>query len=424
MQDPVRMQGLPGERERLRSALLTDHDGILTSTRRRLARLAQARGVDPSSIDDVVQETLLEAWSHLERLHAPAGFQPWIDEICRNICRRAARRREMDLLRHIPNCSENAEQEEAGTLLERVPTAPDPDPFEALSHQDLVVLLDHALGMVSSDTRQMIELCYLLELPHATVAERLGITTGTLDVRLHRVRRQLRQLLHGPLRVEAEAVGLTLDSALVEGWQATRLWCPLCARHRLEGCFLRPEAQSGPNLHLRCPQCWRIYRQDTVHSMGLVSLTGLHSFRPAWKRVMQGLAERLVPALPQGHHPCLRCGKPALVRVEGHDTVPSNAGNSPSNPYPFWLSVRCMHCGTEMGTNGTVPSIDQIVYWSHPRIRHFLQHSPRWRSMPAKMVEYAGQPALHFQISDLESNNHLTVLAHRHTLLILSISQQ
>jgi RNA polymerase sigma factor (sigma-70 family) len=418
------MQGLPGERERLRSALLTDQDGILTATRRRLARLAQARGIELSSIDDVVQETLLEAWSHLERLHSPAGFQPWIDEICRNICRRAVRRRKMDLLRHIPQCSENAEQEDTGDLLESFPSATDTDPFEAFSRQDLVVLLDRALSMVSPATRQMIEMCYLLELPHTTVAERLGITNGALDVRLHRVRRQLLQIFHGPLRTEAEALGLTLDSALAEGWQATRLWCPLCTRHRLEGCFLRPEAQNGPNLHLRCPQCSRIYRQDTVHSMGLVNLTGLHSFRPAWKRAMQGIAERLIQALPQGHYPCLGCGKPALLRVEGHDTAAVDAGGSPTNPYPFWFHVRCIHCGTEIGARGDVPSIDQLVYWSHPRTRQFLQHSPHWRSMPGKAVEYAGQPALHFQISDLESSNHLTVLAHRHTLLILSISSQ
>lgn len=50
----------PGEWQRLRSALLTDQDGVVTETRRRLARLARARGVEPHAIEDVVQETLLE----------------------------------------------------------------------------------------------------------------------------------------------------------------------------------------------------------------------------------------------------------------------------------------------------------------------------------------------------------------------------
>ena len=79
------------ERERLRSALLADQDGILTSNRKRLARIAHARGIVPDAVDDVVQETLAEAWRTLDRLHSPIGFSFGLDEICRNICRRVAR---------------------------------------------------------------------------------------------------------------------------------------------------------------------------------------------------------------------------------------------------------------------------------------------------------------------------------------------
>ncbi len=98
----LEQQGLPGELQRLKLALLTDQNGMLTETRLRLARIAQARGVDTNAIDDVVQETLLEAWSHLGRLSSPAGFHAWIDEICRNVCRRYARSRQANLLRYVP----------------------------------------------------------------------------------------------------------------------------------------------------------------------------------------------------------------------------------------------------------------------------------------------------------------------------------
>src|SRR2546421_3576865 len=90
------------ELQRLRERLLTNQDGLLTQTRTRLLRLAQARGVAPDALDDIVQETLFEAWNHLDRLYAPLGFAAWIDEICRNICRRFARRRAFDLLRYTP----------------------------------------------------------------------------------------------------------------------------------------------------------------------------------------------------------------------------------------------------------------------------------------------------------------------------------
>src|SRR5437764_884817 len=112
---------------------------------------------------------------------------------------------------------------------------------------------------------------------------------------LQRGRRDLRQILSGPLRNEAEAFGFALDEALAEGWQETRLWCPLCARCRLQGCFVTfeggEEGQKGPNLHLRCPDCSRRYGQDTIRSMGLVSLAGLRSFTPACKRTMQVLTD-------------------------------------------------------------------------------------------------------------------------------------
>ena len=45
-------------------------------------------------------------------------------------------------------------------------------------------------------------MCHLLELPQSEVAERLGISVGALQARLHRARRQLLQVLHGPLYQE------------------------------------------------------------------------------------------------------------------------------------------------------------------------------------------------------------------------------
>ncbi len=426
--EPPVQQCLPGERQWLRSALLADQDGILTATRLRLARIARARGVEPHTIDDVVQETLLEAWSHLDRLHSPAGFHFWVDEICRNICRRAAHRRELDMLRHVPllQPSDGEGFAEADLLAADVP-----DPLEELSRQDLVLLLDRALGVLSPATRQIVEMCYLLELPRSEVAARLSLSSSALDVRLHRARRDLRHMLHGPLRQDAEALGLVLDEALAEGWQQTRLWCPLCAHHRLEGLFLAREAEDGPNLHLRCPDCSQRYQQDTVHSMGLVNLSGLHSFRPAWKRTMQGLSDRVIQALLQDQHPCLYCGKSASIQVKSRNTetdsyrscqdVPLYPNSYEMNPSPFWVSLHCTHCG-QRDASGDVPSVDQLVYWSHPLTRQFLQQYPHWSSEPGKPVEYAGEPAIHFQIADVESSNHLTVLAHRQTLRVMTVS--
>jgi RNA polymerase sigma factor (sigma-70 family) len=411
------------ELQRLKEALLSDKGGQLSAICSRLARIAQARGVAPDAIDDVVQETLLEAWNHLHRLYAPEGFQAWIEEICRNVCRRYAHRHTVELLRSAPlswpdSALVHEHDREEINLLAALPADHMSDPLEELCRQDMVLLLDRALGLLPPQTRQLVEMCHLLELPHPEVAACLSISTGTLETRLHRARRQLRQLLSGPLHNEAEAFGLALDQEIAEGWRETRLWCPLCARHRLQGCFMRPEASQGPNLHLRCPDCSQRYKQDTMHSMGLVSLAGLSSFRPAWKRAMQGMSDLMLQALAQGQYPCLCCGKPASIQVTYRGTETSSS----LTPYPFWTHWHCEHCGESMDSNGDIPSVDQLVYWSHPHTRQFIQQHPRWSSEPGTLLDYNGQQAIRFHIADVESADHLTVLAHRQTLQVLTLS--
>lgn len=413
------------ELQHLKDALLSDTDGQLTATCRRLVRIAQARGVAPGVVDDVVQETLLEAWRHMDRLYAPQGFQAWIDEVCRNVCRRYAQRQTVELLRSAPVTGlapafEYDERDAGETdLLAALPAGETSDPLEELCRQDMTALLDRALGLLPGPARQLVEMCHLLELPHVEVAAQLGISTGTLETRLHRARRQLRQLLSGPLRGEAEAFGLALDEGIAEGWHETRLWCPLCARHHLQGCFVEHADAVGPNLHLRCPDCSQRYQQDTIHTMGLVSLAGLHSFRPAWKRAMQGMSDLMLSALSTGQHSCLFCGKPASVQVIGRHT---EASSSSPHPYAFCIHWHCNSCGEHVGSDGDIPSVDQLVYWSHPDTRRFIQQHLRWRSEPATPLEHNGQQALRFQLADVESAESATIVAHRQTLQVLALS--
>jgi RNA polymerase sigma-70 factor (ECF subfamily) len=413
---------LPGEREWLRSALLTDQDGVLTATRRRLVGIARARGMEQQVIDDVIQETLLEAWSHLDRLHSPAGFHPWIDEICRNICRRVNRTRQQDALHYAQAqhgtdaLDELAGRENEDALLD-LPAPARSDPFEELNQQDLTSLLDRAIKVLPPVSRQAVELSYLIDLPRAEVAARLRLSQGALDTRLHRARAQLRQALNGPLRAEAEAYGLALDEIPTERWQATRMWCPLCARRRLEGYFVRVDGADGPNLHLRCPDCSLRNGRDTAHSMGLVSLARMRSFRPAWKRVMQGLSERVIQAVAGETHPCLSCGRPAQFTVQ---TAGTDIATSLGAPRP-WVHMACRYCGVDLGPDTCLPSVDQLVCWSDPRSRQFLLRHPRCMSNLGSEVERDGADALTFRLSDLDGADQLTVVARRETLRVLLV---
>lgn len=417
-------QNADDRRQQLMAALMTNQDGMLTATRQRLIRLAQLRGVAPDAIEDVVQETLFQAWKHLDRLHTPEGFSAWIDEICRNICRRSARQHQTDYLRFVPFWSSHTPAEEefgdSENVISAIATIADPhalDGLDALSRQDVITLLDRALGMLSDNGRAAVEACDLLELPHREAAARLGLSVSALETRLHRAHRSLRQLVNGPLRAEAESLGLILEPVAMAEWQETRLWCSICGRRRLYGMFLPTQPEGNQNLHLRCPDCAQRYGLDTVHSMGLVPLNGLHSFRPAWKRTMQELTTLLTSALACDGHPCPRCGTQAFIEVvDSNDAITSS-----SHPYQFSIRWQCHHCGERVYSAGELPSVSEIVCWSHPQTRQFILQYPQLLQMPARQVEYAGQPAICVQISDTTSATSITVLAHRQTLNILMI---
>ncbi|HEY7347602.1 MAG TPA: sigma-70 family RNA polymerase sigma factor [Ktedonobacterales bacterium] len=410
----------------------------LRTARPRLHRLAQLRGVAPDAIEDVVQETLLEAWKHLDRLHTPEGFHAWLDEICRNICRRYARKEWRDQQRRFAplaldqnDAGESGETEAA--FLMNIPDTHAPDPLEALSRQDMALLLDRALGLLSGSAREVVELCYLLELPQREVAGRLGLSISALEARLHRARQQLRQAVNGPLRQDAEALGLTLDEESAGGWRETRLWCTLCGRRRLAGMFL-PQPDGGTNLHMRCPDCERLnglcdVDNNNVHSKGLVQLEGLHSFRPAWKRTMQTMTRRLTQALLSGKRLCPHCGTPASLQLLDKSQAAGIAGGAAlpdglsRHPYQFWVWWKCPQCSSGPNDDIGVFAASDLVYWSDARTQQFMLDHPHWGSEPELLVEYAGQPAIRFQIADFTSAARLTVLAHRQTLAVLAVFQ-
>jgi RNA polymerase sigma-70 factor (ECF subfamily) len=413
-----------------------DIESWLATARPRLHRLARLRGVAADAIEDVVQETLLEAWKHQDRLHTPEGFHLWLDEICRNICRRYAHKQMREQQHLLPlrvsSQDEDGADEAAADLLQRIPDADAPDPLEALSRQEMLLLVDRAIGSLSGSAREVVELCYLLELPQREAAARLGFSISALEARLHRARQQLRQALNGPLRAEAEALGLALDAESAGGWRETRLWCTLCGRRRLMGLFVPQESDGGMNLHMRCPDCEERYGlsdvdSSHVHSKGLIQLAGVQSFRPAWKRTMQSMTSRFMQALRVREGCCPYCGGQATLQLidkseatraaEGLALPPSLT----QHPYQFWVWWRCFRCGYSSHADMGLFAASDLVYWSHAATQHFMGEHPRWVSEPELLVEYAGQPAIRFQMADMTSAARLTVLAHRQTLDVLAI---
>jgi RNA polymerase sigma-70 factor (ECF subfamily) len=158
---------------------------------------------------DLVQETLLRAHQHREQFHGSSEGERirWLQRILQRVARdrfaeESAQKRDFrregsldDLLA------------KSSARLEEILASQAAAPGEDLEEQEILVRLFQAIGSLPDDQQDAVVLRYLLELPVAEIAERLG-------------------------RSERAVAGL-----LFRGLSALRDW-----RHYLTGCVEKEEA--------------------------------------------------------------------------------------------------------------------------------------------------------------------------------------
>lgn len=381
------------------------------AARPRLLRLAQMSGIGPDEVEDVVQETYLEAWRHQEKLREPERFAAWLDGICRNICKRFIRT--TSAMPWMSGLSMNEGETRAQAV-----DLPDPfaiDPVEELEHQDLQILLDHALEHLPTSTRKVIELCYLVELPQREVAERLGMSLGALELKLHRARQKLHQVLHGELRDEAQALGLLRDCDESMGWQETPQWCWGCGKQRLRAIF-ESEADGLILFRLRCPDCSPLYGDDLVSTDQLrragvlrsfQRIAALRSFRPTFKHFLR--ASSYFSHMLFEQRRCTICHANVHITIIDRDALEHVHPGSHAWPQSIYLQVTCPNCEPYVCEFFTVLLLNQDV-------RTFLMAHPHVHLIPPTMDTFAGQDAFRSRLLDLKGGTRLTIMTHPQTL--------
>jgi RNA polymerase sigma-70 factor, ECF subfamily len=144
-------------------------------------RLAYSMLRNPHEAEDVVQESVLRAWSRVGQLRSPETFRPWLLAIVANECRTVMRSRWWSVLR-----------------LEELPERTVGEPADWVTGR---VDLWQAMGRLRPDDRAALVLHYALDLPLNDVAAILRISRGATKSRIHRAVLRLRPLL--ALEVEA-----------------------------------------------------------------------------------------------------------------------------------------------------------------------------------------------------------------------------
>ena len=134
-------------------------------------------GADQHSAEDIMQETMLRAWSHADSLRGShRSMRPWLFTVARRLVIDAKRQRDTRP-REVPYPT----ADDAGTSVD--------EGFEAAQIRDDVI---RALRSLTPAQREVILYTHYLGLSVAEAAQKLGIPPGTVKSRAHHAMRALR----------------------------------------------------------------------------------------------------------------------------------------------------------------------------------------------------------------------------------------
>lgn len=145
--------------------------------------LYQLCGAD--RLDDLVQETFMRAWRGLPRFRQSAQFSTWLYRIAWNV----ASDRRQDLARDRDRLAAMQRAFRYGG------SGGDTQGREGLMQLHYQDLIQQGLAQLSFDTRTVVVLCDLEDLPQKEVARILEIPVGTVKSRLSYGRSSLRQYM-------------------------------------------------------------------------------------------------------------------------------------------------------------------------------------------------------------------------------------
>jgi RNA polymerase sigma-70 factor (ECF subfamily) len=150
----------------------------------RVLRLA-SRLMNWNAVDaqDVAQDVFLAAWRHAGRFRGDASLSTWLLRITVNACRSRRRRAVLGLrwLRSPKHQEESRIAEPAADV--------------AAISDDTADLVRRAVDRLQRGEREVVVMYYLEQLPSRQIAEALSISIAAVDVRLHRARAKLREML-------------------------------------------------------------------------------------------------------------------------------------------------------------------------------------------------------------------------------------
>ena len=139
--------------------------------------------------EDVLQETLLKAYQHLQTFRGTCSFSTWLVAIGTNVSLMLLRKRKT--LRK--NTCDVAADDGDTLVIEWRDTAPDPEQRYMMYQTSQMV--NRAVRRLSPQLRNLLEMYYKSELRLKDAAKIFGVSEGAVKSRISRARRMVRRSL-------------------------------------------------------------------------------------------------------------------------------------------------------------------------------------------------------------------------------------
>jgi len=157
----------------------------------RLLRQAAAMSGDVAAAEDLVSETLVEAWQSLQRYEARCRFSTWLYSILQHRWHKALRRARSRpvALAWLPLFRKR----ELESQQQQVPSTEE-SPAEVAGRAEFSAQVRRCLDALSKKHRQVIQLRFFEDAALSDIAIVLGCSVGTVKSRLHHALEKLRNM--------------------------------------------------------------------------------------------------------------------------------------------------------------------------------------------------------------------------------------
>ncbi|MDP2344751.1 MAG: sigma-70 family RNA polymerase sigma factor [Deltaproteobacteria bacterium] len=189
--------------ERARAGDYGAFEALVRKHQRRVFAVAVGIVKNPAEAEEVVQETFLSAFEHLDGFRGESRFSTWIFRVASNHALMKLRKKRPEAVGDLadlePSMALARERSEGTSPFDALSLwARRPD--EAAAAHEVQAALEDALAALPEEERAMLLLRSIDDASHETLAETFGTTIPAVKSRLHRTRLLLRTLLDERLR--------------------------------------------------------------------------------------------------------------------------------------------------------------------------------------------------------------------------------